>query len=228
MAALVVGLVEFRYRNEQAIDALHTVELQQLAGDRELSLARLQVLNAQIEPHFLFNSLANVRRLLRTDAPAAGALLKDLLRYFEEALPRGRDDFTTLGAEAEMVRAFLAVHKVRMGERLCVEVDVPADLKTQVIPPLALLTLVENALKHGLQPLSEGGTIRIGAFACDGMITLTVADTGCGMGSGSGNGTGLANLRARLNAMYGGPGSLSLHLNEPRGLIATIAFPKAA
>ena len=228
LAMQIVVLREFVYRNERATEALHAMELQSVEAEREVTQARLQVLHAQIEPHFLFNSLANVRRLLRTDAQAARSLLADLLRYLEEALPRLREQHTTIGSEVELVRAYLAVHQVRMGSRLSVEVDVPGSLSARTVPPLTLLTLVENALKHGLQPLPEGGSIRVAARAADGMITLSVADTGCGMGTGSGDGTGLANLRARLKAMYGAVGSLSLQLNEPHGVIATVAIPEAA
>ena len=129
----------------------------------ELAAGRLQLLQAQIEPHFLFNSLANVRRLLRTDGGAGRAMLADLLRYLESALPRLRDDQPTLEREVEIVRAFLGVHQVRMGPRLQVDIDVPQALGDRIVPPMMLLTLVENALKHGLQPLLEGGSIRIGA-----------------------------------------------------------------
>ncbi|MES2046954.1 MAG: histidine kinase [Pseudomonadota bacterium] len=227
LSALFLTLREFTGRNDKAARALHEAQLQQIVLEREVIQARLQVLHAQIEPHFLFNSLANVRCLMRSDAATSHALLSDLLRYLEEALPRFREERTTLGSEVELVRAFLAVHQVRMGQRLCVEFDVPAALQQQQVPPLTLLTLVENALKHGLQPLPEGGTIRVAARSAGGMIALTVSDTGCGMGCGSGAGTGLVNLRARLKAMYGALASLSLRINEPRGVIATIALPEA-
>lgn len=226
ISAMFLALREFTCRNDRAARALHQAQLRQIAVEHEVIQARLQVLHAQIEPHFLFNSLANVRCLMRTDAASSHALLADLLRYLEEALPRLREERTTLGSEVELVRAFLAVHQVRMGQRLRVELDVPAALQEHEVPPLTLLTLVENALKHGLQPLPEGGTIRVAARAAGGMIALTVSDTGCGMGCASGSGTGLANLRARLKAMYGAFGSLSLHINEPRGVIATIALPE--
>jgi signal transduction histidine kinase len=216
----------FAQRGQAASHALHDANVRRMALARELDTARLQLLQAQVEPHFLFNALANVRRLLRTDAPAARTLLTDLLRYLQEALPALRDEHTTLGREAELVRAFLAVHQVRMGARLQTRIHVPPDLAGHSVPPMVLLTLVENALKHGLQPRVEGGEVHISASAAHGLLTLTVADTGQGMGSGSGGGTGLANVRARLKAMYGGAASLALAVNEPRGVVATVVLPE--
>jgi signal transduction histidine kinase len=227
LASFLVIAHSFAHRSQAASHALHDADVQRMALTRALDTARLQLLQAQVEPHFLFNALANVRRLLRTDASAASTLLADLLRYLQEALPALRDEHSTLGREAELVRAFLAVHQVRMGPRLHIRVDVPAALAGHSLPPMVLLTLVENALKHGLQPLVEGGQIHIGASATNGLLTLTVADTGQGMGSGSGGGTGLANVRARLKAMYGSAASLALAVNEPRGVVATVVLPQS-
>jgi sensor histidine kinase YesM len=227
LASFLVVAHSFAHRSKAASHALHDAEVQRMALTRELDTARLQLLQAQVEPHFLFNALANVRRLLRTDATAARTLLADLLRYLQEALPALRDEHTTLGREAELVRAFLAIHQVRMGARLHTRIDVPAALAGHSVPPMILLTLVENALKHGLQPLVEGGQIHLTATAANGLLTLTVADTGQGMGSGSGGGTGLANVRARLKAMYGGVASLALAVNEPRGVVVTVVLPQS-
>ena len=117
-AVLIAGLHEFLRISRRAESALHQAQLRRIAIEGDLAEGRLQVLQAQIEPHFLFNSLANLRRLMRTDALAGQAMLTDLLRYLEVALPRMRDDQSTLEREAELIRAFLAVHQVRMGERL--------------------------------------------------------------------------------------------------------------
>jgi signal transduction histidine kinase len=215
-------------RSRAATGALHESQVRRLAQERELASAQLQLLQAQVEPHFIFNALATVRRLLRIDPAAARTLLADLLRYLEEALPRLRDERTTLGREAELVRAFLAVHQVRMGDRLRTEIVVPPELAGCEVPPMVLLTLVENALKHGLQPVVGGGTIRVAAASANGRLVLTVADTGRGMGSGSGHGTGLANVRARLKSMYGSAASLALEVNEPSGVVATVTLPMTA
>ena len=224
--ALLAGVLgEYRWASLRAAALLHEAELNRIRLQGELAAGRLQVLQAQIEPHFLFNSLANVRRLLRTDGEAGRAMLVDLMRYLESALPRMREDTSTLAREAELIRAFLAVHQVRMGARLQVHIDVPDALGRHVVPPMMLLTLIENALKHGLGPLPEGGSISVVASEADGKLVLQVADTGRGLVAGSGGGTGLANIRARLKATYGAVASLSLRHNEPRGVVAEIALP---
>ncbi len=225
LAVLLVVAHTFAIRNQAANHALHDAELRRLALARDVDAAQLQLLQAQGEPHFLFNALANVRRLLHTDSSAAHRLLTDLLRYLQMALPALRATHSTLAREAELVRAFLAVYQVRMGPRLQFDVQVPAALASQAVPPMVLLTLVENALKHGLQPLIEGGSVTVAAAEHNGNVVLTVADTGRGMGSGSGAGTGLANLRARLRSMHGAAASLALAMNEPRGVVATVVLP---
>jgi len=223
------GLVLLVYtqaaRGQRAAAALEDLQVNEARLARELSTAQLQVLKAQIEPHFIFNVLANVRRLIRTDRRAADALLGDMLRYLEQALPALREERSDLGRERELVGAFLAIHQVRMGGRLRYTVDIPDALSGQPLPAMALLTLVENALKHGLNPLVEGGSIAVAALRADGRVELSVADTGRGMGSGLGHGTGLANLRAQLRLMFGAAASLQLSVNEPRGVVATLVMP---
>ena len=227
IAALVAVLGEYRVGFSRAAESLHQTEIERLRAQGELAAGRLQLLQAQIEPHFLFNSLANVRRLLRTDGVAGRAMLADLLRYLESALPRLREDRPTLEREVELVRAFLGVHQVRMGSRLKVDFDVPRALGDRIVPPMMLLTLVENALKHGLQPLLEGGSIRIAATSDPTTLRVHVADTGRGLGTSLGAGTGLANIRARLRSMYGAAAQLTLRVNEPRGVVAMIELPLA-
>jgi hypothetical protein len=227
VAVLIAVLGEYRDGLSRASESLHQAEVERLRGQSELAAGRLQLLQAQIEPHFLFNSLANVRRLLRTDGAAGRTMLADLLRYLESALPRLREDRPTLEREVEIVRAFLGVHQVRMGARLQVDFDVPKALGDHVVPPMMLLTLVENALKHGLQPLLDGGSIRIAATSDPKTLRVHVADTGRGLGTSLGAGTGLANIRARLRSMYGAAAQLTLHVNEPRGVVAMIELPLA-
>ena len=227
LATLVGLLGEYRWRSVRAAERLHEAELNRIRLQGEIAAGRLQVLQAQVEPHFLFNSLANVRRLLRVDGAAGRAMLADLMRYLESALPRMRDDRSTLARETELVRAFLAVYQIRMGPRLQVRIDVPPGLGDRDVPPMMLLTLIENSLKHGLAPLVDGGTIQVEAAEADGRLVLRVADTGRGLVAGSGGGTGLANIRARLKAMYGTAAGLSLRLNTPHGVVAEIDLPLA-
>jgi signal transduction histidine kinase len=228
LAGMLIAARTLMWRRQATADALHDVALRRLRLEQEQAAAQTQLLQAQSEPHFLFNALANVRRLLRTDVAAARILLADLLRYLEEALPALRAEWTTLGGELELVRAFLSVHQVRMGERLRWQIDLPEPLASVPVPPMIVLTLVENALKHGLQPQVAGGEVQVAARADGTRLVLTVADTGRGMGSSSGHGTGLANLRARLKSHYGEAAALALALNEPSGVVATITLPRSA
>jgi len=228
LTSLVLLVYSQAARGQRAAEALEVLQVNEARLARELASARLQVLKAQIEPHFIFNVLANVRRLIRTDRRAADALLGDMLRYLEQALPALREERSTLGRERELVRAFLAIHQVRMGERLRYAIDIPDDMAQQPVPAMALLTLVENALKHGLNPLVEGGRIGVTARRRDDAVVLEVADTGQGMGSGLGHGTGLANVRAQLRLMFGPRASLQLSVNDPRGVVATLRMPVQA
>jgi sensor histidine kinase YesM len=218
---------DYMQRTRRTADATHAAELRRVELEGELAAARLLLLQAQVEPHFLFNTLANLRRLVRTDRAAARAMLADLRRYLEVALPSLRDERSTLARELSLLQAYLAIHQVRMGTRLRTEFDVPAELGARDLPPMLLLTLVENAIKHGVQPLVEGAVVRVEARADDGWLTLRVSDTGRGMASGSGGGSGLANVRARLRAIYGTTASLRLSVNEPRGVVATIVLPES-
>jgi signal transduction histidine kinase len=222
----VVGEV---YRGEAASNAaLQRAEIDRAAFEGEMAEAKLQVLQAQVEPHFLFNALANVRRLYQQDRAAGGRMLGNLMRYLEVALPRMRDSDSTLGRDAELVEAFLRVHQIRMGQRLAFSIDIPGQLLGHAVPPMMLLTLTENAIKHGLNPSPEGGLIRIVARSDGHRLTVSVADTGVGFAPGSGAGTGLANIRARLAAQFGDTASLALEHNDLGGVTATIALPLAA
>lgn len=224
-SALLVLLHEATWRSRRRVAQLHAAELARLTLQGELAEARAQLLRAHVEPHFLFNALANASQLLKTDAAAARHLLRELMRYLEEALPRLRSERSTLAREGELVRAYLAVFQVRMGPRLKAELDLPAELLGCEVPPLTLLTLVENAIRHGLQPLVEGGSITVSARADGDKLQLVVADTGRGMGSGLGDGSGLTNLRARLRSAFGAEAGLALRVNDTHGLVATVTLP---
>jgi signal transduction histidine kinase len=227
MPALVAALSEFQRLREATRSAMEDERLRAVALQGQIVEARLQLLQAQIEPHFLFNSLANLRRLSRLDGPAGARLLADLLRYLEAALPQMRSEACTVSKEIELARAFLAIHQVRMGPRLNFTFDLPPDLADTHLPPMMLLTLLENALKHGIGPLPEGGQIVIRvARADEGRVSLTVADNGQGLRPALGHGIGLTNVRSRLRSLYGDAGSLTLSLNEPRGVVVSIVWPE--
>jgi sensor histidine kinase YesM len=187
--------------------------------------ARLRALQAQVEPHFLFNTLAHIRRLYRTDAVRARRMLDSFRTYLHAALPRLRGERATLGGEVELARAYLDVQKVRMGRRLTASIDVAATLQDVAFPSMMLLSLVENAIKHGLNELPEGGSVAISGMADGELLRVSVADTGRGIGDSIGSGVGLANIRGRLAALYGGRGMLTLAQNAPRGVSAVIVIP---
>ena len=182
-------------------------------------------MRAQIEPHFLFNSLSVVRALARNDRGATVDMLDNLLRYFEAASPRLHDGEVPLVQELQLVEAYLAIYRARMGPRLAYRVDVPDELAQERIPAMMLLTLVENALKHGVGPAVEGGCIGVSAVRTGDTLLLKVADSGRGMAVRHGSGTGLANIRERLLMMYGSRAVLSLRAAEPRGVVASVLLP---
>jgi hypothetical protein len=199
---------------------------------RQITEARLQALQAQVEPHFLYNTLANVQALTEFDPPAANAMMGHLIEYLRAALPKMRESTSTVGQEVELVTAYLNILKMRMGSRLEFGIDVPADLLAKSFPPMMLPSLVENAIKHGLEPLREGGRIDVVATRVVGAggerVRLQVKDTGKGLSNtpiqGS-SGVGLANLRERMAGLYGDNARFSIESNEPRGVIATIEIP---
>jgi hypothetical protein len=192
---------------------------------QQVTEAKLQALQAQVEPHFLYNTLANVRALTEVDPARAGTMVDHLIQYLRNALPKMRESISTVGQEIELVRAYLNILQMRMGKRLTFDIAVPASLLSLPFPPLMLPSLVENAIKHGLEPQREGGSVHIGAEAVEGRLRLAVADTGRGFGDTVGNGVGLSNLRERLAALYGAGAKLTLEANSPNGVIATIDVP---
>lgn len=228
IGALAYAFFVFRGQAAQAAAQVHDSDLQRVQIDLQMTQARLQSLRAYIEPHFLFNTLANVHRLYRTEPERGRAMLANFIAYVCAVLPQMRHGETTLRQDVELARAYLGVLQVRMGARLQVHFDVPDDLAALPFPPLALSTLTENAIKHGLNPVPEGGAIEITARLANGQLTVGVADTGAGLRSESGTGGGLANLRARLAALYGDAASLELEANVPRGIRATISVPMKA
>jgi signal transduction histidine kinase len=195
---------------------------------QQVTEAKLSALQAQVEPHFLYNTLASVQALTEVDPPQASAMTGHLIQYLRNALPKMRESVSTVGQEVELVRAYLNILQMRMGKRLAFTIDVPESLQEAPFPPLMLPSLVENAIKHGLEPQREGGEVAIRAEEADGRIRMIVADTGRGFSEAPGAGVGLANIRERLAALYGAEGKLTLEANTPRGVVATIEVPRRA
>ena len=210
---------------EEAANALHEVEARRLGTVRDLAEARLQALQSQIEPHFLFNSLAHVRRLYRTDPRAGKLTLQHLSRYLASALRTLRDPWVALEKDTALALDYLNVQKIRLGERLAFSIDLDAGATEARVPPLTVTTLVENAIKHGVAPLPEGGMVTIAARRIGSTVRIDVSDTGRGFQRTVGAGVGLANLRARLATLHGEAAALSLQQNMPRGVIATVVVP---
>ena len=190
--------------------------------------AELKVMQAQVEPHFLFNTLASVQFLTETDPQAAHRLLGHLIAYLRAALPQLRAASTTLGKEVELCEPYLAILRTRIGSRLAFAIDVPDELRSRPFPPNLLISLVENAVKHGIEPSADGGTITIGARREGDRLVVDVVDTGRGIVDAPaqrGGGVGLANVRERLAALYGPRGRFTLSPVEPRGTRATLEIP---
>ena len=200
---------------------------------RQVSEAKMQMMQAQVEPHFLFNTLASIEHLIETDPARAATMQRNLIQYLRAALPQMRENATDLGREVDLVRAYLEILKVRMEERLQVSFAVPNGLRSADFPPMMLQSLVENAIKHGLEPKAEGGRLEVGAEIVHGDLEVCVADTGLGFSPGgastSGTGLGLTNVRERLKLLYGERASLVIEANlidgAPQGTRVKISVP---
>ncbi|MFK3740782.1 sensor histidine kinase [Massilia sp. TN1-12] len=196
--------------------------------ERQALQAQLRLLQAQIEPHMLFNTLANLQGLIAIDPARAGAMLDHLIQYLRATLAATRLDTTTLAEECDAIDAYLGLMGVRMGPRLRHRVTLPDALRGARMPPMLLQPLVENAIIHGLEPHVDGGEIVVEAAARDGMLEVCVRDTGIGIpgdAGGRGGGIGLATTRERLQALYGTRAALVLAPATPRGTLARLTIP---
>jgi sensor histidine kinase YesM len=200
-------------------------KIKRLTSETKAAEANLKLLQAQIEPHFLFNTLSNVLSLLDTDTEKGKSMLMDFVHYLRTSLSKIRGNKTTLGQEMEMIQAYLNIFKVRMGNRLHFKIDLPEKLKANSFPPMLIQPLVENAIKHGLEPKVDGGDILIRGIEKDGVLRLEVIDTGGGFIREQESGMGLSNIRERLFSLYGNSGRLILEENSPQGLKAAIEVP---
>lgn len=195
--------------------------------EREAADAKLHAMQAQIEPHFLFNTLASIDQLIRTDPQRASQVQKTLIQYLRAAIPQMRDDAqrSTLGRQVSMSHAYLEIMQVRMEERLAFSFDVPEGILCAEFPSMMLQTLIENSIKHGLEPKTEGGRIDVSAEVARGKLRVRVVDTGAGCAADARDGVGLSNIRERLRLLYGDSATLTLSANETGGTIAVIEIP---
>jgi signal transduction histidine kinase len=225
MGALLTAILVFAAREREAHERLHAAQLGRVDRGRQLAEVRLNLLQAQIEPHFLFNSLASVKRLYEREPERGRELLANLRAYLRAASTGGRGGDTTLEREIVLARSFLAIFQMRMGWRLRVTIDVPPALERALVPPLMIGTLVENAVKHGLSPRAKGGSVRISARDAGERLEIEVSDDGVGFRESSGHGVGLANTRARLHTLFGAAGEIELEENPRGGVTATLGMP---
>src|SRR6185312_6406405 len=215
----------FYYRSESYRADLQNERRRAAEALQAQTAAKLALLQAQIEPHFLFNTLANAQSVIESHPQVAKSILEHLNQYLRVSLGRTRRASSTLGDEINLVSALLAISALRLGERLQYSISAPEALRAAELPPLLLQPLVENALEHGVEPAVSGGEIRIEARQEGDSLHLRVTDTGVGLNASSPEGVGLANVRARLSSLYGERGRLALYNHEPHGVSAEITMP---
>jgi sensor histidine kinase YesM len=200
-------------------------QLERAARERELAEANLRLLQAQIEPHFLFNTLSNVLSLIHDDSDKAERMLEDFIAYLRLSLKRTRASTVTLADELSLVRTYLDIQKIRMGNRLTYAIEageVPLDL---ALPPFLIQPLVENAVVHGLEPKAEGGEVRIRISRFDSKLVVEVADTGLGLSPQYSPGIGLGSVRERLETLFPKQAMFTLAANQPQGTVARFEIP---
>ena len=237
---LASAILKFTYKGQKqaevkAAQATETAEAESLK--RQVAEARMAAMQAQVEPHFLFNTLASIDHLIETDPARASIMQKNLIALLRASMPtmreasgNGSGAARDLGRELAVIRPYLEILKVRMEERLSTDIQVPEGLMSAEFPPMMIQTLVENAIKHGLEPKPEGGSLRLAAEIVHGKLQVSVADTGLGFGMAAtaGTGVGLANVRERLQLLYGPKASLTVAQNQPSGTVVTVTVPYKA
>ena len=233
---LISVIIKISYKGKvqaeaKAAQATEVAESESLK--RQVVEARMAAMQAQVEPHFLFNTLASIDHLIETDPPRASTMQKNLIALLRASMPTMREANAQsprdLGRELDVIRPYLEILKVRMEERLQTQIRVSDGLLSAEFPPMMLQSLVENAIKHGLEPKAEGGTLTVSAEIVHGKLTVTVADTGLGFGKAqtSGTGIGLSNIRERLALLYGSKASLTITETTGGGSTVSITVPYA-
>ena len=232
-ATVVATIASLRNREYLAKSARLEGEARQSELNRRLAESQLRLLQLQVEPHFLFNTLGSAQQLAEKGAPDAARLIAELIRFLRSSTQSLRENATTLKQDVAMAAAYLAIMQTRLRDRLAYSIDVPEALGNEPIPPGMLITLVENAIKHGIEQSPPGGVVAVVARIeprDDGRrLAITVADTGLGLGSAApGQGIGLANIRERLALLYGDRAALELEENAPRGFRARLLLPMSS
>jgi len=224
--SIMIAMIFFaREKHARAERQLESERLRVERVEREAALANLRALQAQIEPHFLFNTLANVASLIDPDPATAKRMLDSFIRFLRASLAATRLQATTLADEAALIAAYLQVLQVRMGTRLGYRVEVEPGLEGFELAPMLLQPVVENAIRHGLEPKVEGGEVVFRARRDGGDVVIDVADTGVGFQPTTRGGVGLANLRDRLQLLHGERASLRIAENAPAGTVVSVRLP---
>jgi sensor histidine kinase YesM len=226
VVSLVLSLIFFwRERHARAQAALEAERARNERIEREAAFANLRALQAQIEPHFLFNTLANVVSLVDPDPAKAKRMLESFIRFLRGSLNATRGESTTLVQEAELIASYLDVLQIRMGGRLRYEVDIPPELHAVALPPMLLQPVVENSIRHGLEPKVEGGLVRVHAHRNGAGVAVEISDTGVGFAPTTRGGVGLTNVRDRLRLIYGERASLVVSEAALGGAVVTLTLP---
>ena len=215
--SIITYFFSSREQIAQSRTRIQEEQIKRLTSEKKLVEANLKLLQAQIEPHFLFNTLSNVLSLLDTDPEKGKSMLVDFIQYLRASLSKIREQKATLGQEMEMIRAYLNIFKVRMGDRLLYKIELPEKLKANSFPPMLIQPLVENAIKHGLEPKIDGGEILISGEEKNGILRIEVVDTGGGFKEGKNFGMGLSKILERLQSLNENIGRLLLEENNPKG-----------
>jgi signal transduction histidine kinase len=225
VASLVVFMAINRERDRDAQDQELRFALERERLERKSVAAHMEAMRARMEPHFLFNTLANIQQLVQSQSPQASAVLSSLIAYLRTAIVEDRNGLASLSQEFDRAKHYLAIMQMRMPDRLQFDLKLPEDLGTQVVPTFSLLTLVENAIAHGIDPMENGGKIYLEASVVGDQAAVEVRDTGAGVVENSTEGFGLRNLRDRLAVLWPGGASLTLQ-GTAKGTVARITLPQ--
>lgn len=209
-----------------SLQKLSDEKIKRLEVEKNAIVTEIKLLQSQMEPHFLFNTLSTILSLIDTDKEKAKRMLESFTAFLRTSLVSGRGEMTTLSQELDVVKNYLDIYAVRMGDRLRYTIDIPKSLRGFQIPPLIIQPLVENAVKHGLEPSIRGGELLVQVHREGDRVRLIVSDSGMGINESSpGNGIGLDNIRKRLDLLYQGRGKLTFEENEPSGVKVVIEIP---
>ncbi len=229
--SIIIGCIVSYYfylvaRQREISNQLTVEKLKQAEYERALTEGNLKILQAQIEPHFLFNTLSNVIGMIDRRPDDAKKMLEHFTHYLRASLSRTRQSDTTLADEVNLIHAYLAIQKIRMATRLSYNITIQEELGTIPFPPLLIQPLVENSVRHGLEPEINGGEISVEIRQQDGTLTITVADTGKGCENLESEGIGLKNVRERLSSVFPGKADMKVVPNHPKGVIVTLQISR--